>query len=215
MQGGGGGVIRLLIAAPSAVVRAGLQSVAAQGANIELAGASSLSGVSAAVERHQPDVLLAAVEAHHDEPPEDLMALAGRVGAPAIVVLAPDLQPFWTADALRAGIRAVLPGDLGAREILAVVAAAAAGFAVLDPQEITALVAERAVPAAQTQALTPREAQVLAMLAEGHGNKIIAWKLGISEHTAKFHVASILSKLNAGTRTEAVTLGIRRGLIMV
>lgn len=212
-------MIRLLIAAPSAIVRAGLASIAAQGANVELAGASSLSGMSAAVERHQPDVLLAAVEGHHDEPPEDLpeelMALAGRDGAPAIVVLAPDLQPSWTADALRAGIRAVLPGDLGAREILAAVEAAAAGLAVLHPQDIPALVAERAVPAAQTQALTPREVQVLAMLAEGHGNKTIAWKLGISEHTAKFHVASILSKLNAGTRTEAVTLGIRRGLIMV
>jgi DNA-binding CsgD family transcriptional regulator len=59
------------------------------------------------------------------------------------------------------------------------------------------------------------EIQVLAMLAESYGNKTIAWKLGISEHTAKFHVASILSKLNAGTRTEAVTLGIRRGLILI
>jgi len=160
-------------------------------------------------------MMLAAIEAHHDEPPEDLIALAGRDGAPAIVVLAPDLQSAWTGDALRSGIRAVLPGDLGVREILAAVEAAAAGLAVLHPQDIPALVAERPLPAALPQSLTPREMQVLAMLAEGHGNKTIAWKLGISEHTAKFHVASILSKLNAGTRTEAVTLGIRRGLILI
>ena len=135
---------------------------------------------------------------------------------PAIVVLAPDLQSAWTGDALRAGIRAVLPGDIGrARDSGRggsrgrwVGGAASAGYP-------GALVAERVLPAGQVQALTPREVQVLAMLAEGHGNKTIAWKLGISEHTAKFHVASILSKLNAGTRTEAVTLGIRRGLIMV
>ena len=208
-------MIRLLIAAPSAIVRAGLESVGAQGAGIEVVGASSLTGLSAAIERHQPDVVLAAVEAHHDEPPEDLIGLAGRDGAPAIVVLAPDLQTPWTGDALRSGIRAVLPGDLGAREILAAIEAAAAGLAVLHPQDIPALVAERPVPAARIQTLTPREVQVLAMLAEGHGNKTIAWKLGISEHTAKFHVASILSKLNAGTRTEAVTLGIRRGLILI
>jgi DNA-binding NarL/FixJ family response regulator len=208
-------VIRLLIAAPSAIVRAGLESVGAQGSSIEVVGASGLAGLGAAIERYQPDVVLAALETHRDEPPEELLALAARAGAPAIVVLAPDLQSSWTGDALRAGIRAVLPGDLGAREILAAVEAAAAGLAVLHPQDIPALVAERPLPAAQLQTLTPREVQVLAMLAEGHGNKTIAWKLGISEHTAKFHVASILSKLNAGTRTEAVTLGIRRGLILI
>lgn len=208
-------MIRLLIAAPSAIVRAGLESVGAQGAGIQVVGAAGLAGLSAAIDRHQPDVVLAAVEAHHDEPPEDLIALAARDGAPAIVVLAPDLQSAWTGDALRSGIRAVLPGDLGPREILAAVEAAAAGLAVLHPQDIPALVAERPLPAVQLQTLTPREVQVLAMLAEGHGNKTIAWKLGISEHTAKFHVASILSKLNAGTRTEAVTLGIRRGLLLI
>jgi NarL family two-component system response regulator YdfI len=208
-------VIRLLIAAPSAIVRAGLESVGAQGSGIEVVGASGLAGLSAAIDRLQPDVVLAALEAHHDEPPEDLIALAARQGAPAIMVLAPDLQSLWTGDALRSGIRAVLPGDLGPREILAAVEAVAAGLVVLHPQDIPALVAERPLPAAPMQTLTPREVQVLAMLAEGHGNKTIAWKLGISEHTAKFHVASILSKLNAGTRTEAVTLGIRRGLIMV
>ncbi len=53
------------------------------------------------------------------------------------------------------------------------------------------------------------------MLAEGAGNKAIAWKLAISEHTVKFHVASIMSKLNATSRTEAVSIGIRKGLIML
>jgi len=213
---GSGGVIRLLIAAPSAVARAGLESIAATATGIEVAGAASIAGIAAEVDRHQPDVLLAAVDGHPDEPPEDLMALAGRDGAPAIVMLAPDLQPAWTGEALRAGIRAVLPGDLGAREILAAVEAAAAGLIVLHPQDLPVLGVERpAVPPASAQPLSPREMQVLGMLAEGYGNKTIAWKLGISEHTAKFHVASILTKLSAGTRTEAVTIGIRRGLILI
>lgn len=208
-------MIRLLIAAASAIVRAGLESVGAQRDGIEVVGASGLDSLGAAIDRYQPDVVLAALETHHDEPPEDLIAMAARDSAPAIVVLAPDLQSTWTGDALRSGIRAVLPGDLGPREILAAVEAAAAGLAVLHPQDIPTLVADRPLPAAPAQTLTPREAQVLAMLAQGQGNKTIAWKLGISEHTAKFHVASILSKLNAGTRTEAVTLGIRRGLILI
>lgn len=61
--------------------------------------------------------------------------------------------------------------------------------------------------------LTPREIEVLRLMADGASNKIIAHKLGISDHTVKFHVTSILSKLNAGSRTEAVTLGVRMGLI--
>jgi DNA-binding NarL/FixJ family response regulator len=64
-----------------------------------------------------------------------------------------------------------------------------------------------------TVALTPREIEVLRLLADGASNKLIAHKLGISEHTVKFHVTSILSKLNAGSRTEAVTLGVRKGLV--
>jgi len=61
--------------------------------------------------------------------------------------------------------------------------------------------------------LTPREIEVLGLMADGGSNKVIAHKLSISEHTVKFHVTSILSKLNAGTRTEAVTLGVRMGLV--
>jgi len=176
-------VIRLLVAAPSAIVRAGLESVGAAGREIELVGSAGLSDLYSAVVRSHPDVLLAAVEAHQDEPPEELVALVSRGDGPAIVVLAPDLQPAWTADALRSGIRAVLPGDLGTREILAAVEAAAAGLVVLHPQDLPAVMPDRTVPAAPAQPLTPRESQVLAMLAEGHGNKTIAWKLGISEHT--------------------------------
>jgi len=89
---------------------------------------------------------------------------------------------------------------------------------VLDPHELETLLAGVAAPApaaAETRTLTARELEVLRMMAEGAANKTIAWKLNISEHTAKFHVASILTKLNASTRTEAVTVGIRRGLILL
>jgi DNA-binding CsgD family transcriptional regulator len=78
------------------------------------------------------------------------------------------------------------------------------------------LAASAPVPvSAASAALTARELDVLRLVAEGDANKEIAWKLGISEHTAKFHVASILGKLNAGSRTEAVTIGIRRGLVLI
>jgi DNA-binding NarL/FixJ family response regulator len=70
-------------------------------------------------------------------------------------------------------------------------------------------------PASASEALTPREIEVLAMMAEGLANKTIAYRLNISEHTVKFHVGSIFGKLGAQSRTEAVTLGIRQGLIML
>jgi DNA-binding CsgD family transcriptional regulator len=65
------------------------------------------------------------------------------------------------------------------------------------------------------QPLTPRELEVLALLAEGQGNKQIAGRLRISEHTVKFHVASVFEKLGAGTRAEAVAIGVRRGVVML
>jgi two-component system, NarL family, response regulator YdfI len=68
-------------------------------------------------------------------------------------------------------------------------------------------------PKLASASLTPREIEVLRLLADGASNKIIGHKLGISDHTVKFHVTSILSKMNAGTRTEAVTLGVRMGLV--
>lgn len=68
-------------------------------------------------------------------------------------------------------------------------------------------------PKLNTVTLTPREIEVLGLLADGASNKLIAHKLGISDHTVKFHVTSILSKMNAGSRTEAVTLGVRMGLV--
>jgi DNA-binding NarL/FixJ family response regulator len=137
--------------------------------------------------------------------------------APAIVLLSGQPQPAWTREALRLGVRAVLPRDASAGEILAAVDAAASGLALIDPRELEGLLAgaPAAAVAAEAPVLTPRELEVLRMMAEGAANKAIAFKLHISEHTAKFHVASILNKLNASTRAEAVAIGIRRGLILI
>ena len=123
----------------------------------------------------------------------------------------------WSGDARHQGVRAVLPSDASAAEILAAIEAAAAGLAVIDPRDLEALLSAAAPqPVAESATpLTARELEVLRMLAEGVANKTIAWKLSISEHTVKFHVAQILAKLNAGTRTEAVTVGIRKGLILL
>lgn len=192
-------MIRLLIAAPSAVTRAGLESLAASHPDFQVVGSYPDLSNSEAL---RPDVILA-----------DFQAESG--GVPQ-VILTGESQPVWTHERLRMGARALLPRNASAREVLAAVEAAASGMAVIDPQELDALLAS--APAMQTTApaaLTARELEVLRMLAEGDANKTIAWKLQISEHTVKFHVASILGKLNASSRTEAVTLGIRQGLVLL
>ena len=200
-------MIRLLIAAPGAVVRKGLEALAASSPEIEVVG--SLPDLSSTEVLH-PDVILAALPLAEVAPPSN-----GRT--PALVLLTNETQPAWTQDALRYGVRALLSRDASQSEILAAVDAAANGLAVVDPRDLDQLLAgSTPAPAAvETSALTPRETEVLGMIAEGAANKIIAWKLNISEHTVKFHVASILAKLGASTRTEAVTIGIRKGLVLL
>ena len=198
---------RLLIAAPTAVMRAGLEALVSSDPAIEVAG--SFPDLSS-VDTLQPDVILAAVPFEELAPPHD-----GQL--PAIVLLSGEAQPAWTHEALRAGVRAVLRRDVSPAEVLAAVEAASNGMAVLDPHELeTLLSASSPAPiSAEASVLTPRELEVLGMMAEGAANKNIAWKLGISEHTVKFHVASILGKLHASTRTEAVAIGMRKGLILL
>jgi DNA-binding NarL/FixJ family response regulator len=197
----------LAIAAESAVVRAGLEALVASHPGIDLTGAYPDLG---AIEALRPDVVLAAFSLDELSPPSDGYA-------PAIVLLTNERHPAWSQEALRLGVRAVLPRDSSAAEILAAVEAAASGLAVVDPRELENLLASNvsATVSSEAHTLTARELEVLRMMAEGAANKTIAWKLGISDHTVKFHVASILGKLNAGTRTEAVTIGIKKGLILL
>ena len=122
-------------------------------------------------------------------------------------------------EALNGGDRlvgAVSTGIEGSR-LSAAVQAMAAGLVVVDP-ELQAAPPLRAAPSGppdQSDILTPRERQVLELVARGYPNKSIAYELGISEHTAKFHVGSLLTKLDAASRAEVVTNATRRGLLSV
>jgi DNA-binding NarL/FixJ family response regulator len=201
-------VTRVLVLSPSPVARAGLESLLRNsGGTIEVVGsAANWSEYSG----DDPDVILADWE-NGDELSSEISD-----GAPeaAMVVMADDPGLSGVADALRSGVRAVLSRHSSASQIVAAIEAAAAGFVVLQPGDLDGLLVNPQ-PASLAEPLTPREVEVLGMLAEGQSNKSIAHRLGISEHTVKFHVTSIMGKLNAGSRTEAVTQGIRQGLIML
>ena len=126
----------------------------------------------------------------------------------------------WILDALPGDAAAILPRNSTPGEIVASIEAVAAGLYVLSPGNLRRLLDGRRLPRQTTsgvlfEPLTLRELEVLAMLAEGLGNKDIARQLDISDNTVKFHLSSIFGKLGATNRTEAVMLGMRHGFIMM
>lgn len=236
---------RVLICASSSVTREGIASLLRGGAFEVVATLENPSAIAENVRTEEIDAIVVAIEPHEEETwTEWLSDLSGgdsqqsgesegwpathggsASAVPPIVVLAdrPEAIPFHLA--LEAGVRAFLPRHAESDEIRSGIQAAAAGLLVARPETLERLQRARdpmapaglgnAARPQYTEALTPREIEVLRMLAEGLANKEIARRLKISEHTVKFHIGSILGKLSASSRTEAVTIGIRLGLITV
>ncbi len=138
---------------------------------------------------------------------------AGLAGASAAAVVLVGAPP---GTMVRAPVRALLPAGAGAPLVLAALRLVAAGLTVApagpDGRRGTAGEDGEGEPLPR---LTPRESEVLKLLADGASNKLIARRLDISVHTAKFHVASVLQKLQASGRLEAVGIGLRSGLLML
>lgn len=179
---------RVRIDASSPVVEAGLRALLEQQMGMQMSKSGELADVL--LSDRQFD------EIHNDPPPLPVVLLTE--------------QPASTM--LRQGARGALPPNASPIEIRAALEAAAVGLLVLPAQEMDQL-ALQSPSQADEVTLTNREREVLRLLAEGVGNKEIAWRLNITEHTVKFHVSSLMTKLNAGSRTEAVTQGIRRGYV--
>jgi two-component system, NarL family, response regulator YdfI len=161
-----------------------------------------------------PDVLV--VDAFDSEAVEDLL-MTGPPALPLVVSIAAiERETAWRV--LRLGAAALIErGPFGA-ELVAAIHAVMGGLCTLSRAHLATLMqatelTNGTADVDTVERLTPRELQILRMLSEGLANKAIAAQLAISEHTAKYHVGQILAKLGAETRTEAVTTGIRRGLI--
>jgi DNA-binding NarL/FixJ family response regulator len=211
-------VITVLVAAVSGRARAALAARLDRHKTLHTLVASPDLTLVEQLDAVRPDVLL--LEGSEGSPAAVLGALDLLPHPPAVVLVTDEARDTLEAGRLRAGVAAVLPRHATADELVAAVEAAAAGLLVLHRDVARDLrwppaAAARAAATGGDQTLTPREVEVLGMLAEGLANKSIAARLGISDHTVKFHVAAILDKLDADSRTEAVTIGIRRGLILV
>ncbi len=212
-------MIRVLIAAAYPVARAGLTTLINSDPEIEIAGsATDVDELITRVESAAPDVILLDTG---DEPDSWLESLAGlpRAGTfPAVLLLAG--SPEIVAEVLRLGMHGLLLRDATTEEMVEAIHAAARGLVVLDPRVASVLAEESFHPAlapratATLEPLTDREREILQLIARGLPNKAIAAELHISEHTVKFHVASIFDKLAVSSRAEAVAQAGRSGLIV-
>jgi two-component system, NarL family, response regulator YdfI len=212
-------VIRVQLRASSAIMRTGLEQMLHSESGFQvIPDERDIRNDRLIADEEPPGVIVAEVDDAFEEAGwSDLLDAGGP--DTAILLLVDDPASLSAAEALRSGVRGVLPKRVSRDELVAAVHAAAAGLVVLHPDNASTVFPERPRDAGRSNALieplTAREMEVLAILAEGGSNKEIASRLSISEHTAKFHVASIMGKLGATSRTEAVTLAIRRGMIML
>jgi len=212
-------VIRVFIIAASSLARAGVQALFT-GRDVEIVGsAANFDSLADHWSDAQPDAILVEASGGQSEAVMDSLAASELASEAIIVVLSDNPEPAWFAEALRAGVRAVLPSDVSPAQLATALETAAAGLVVIHPAAVDSMAPPVAAASQRlaelVEPLTPRENEVLQMLAGGLANKEIAARLAISEHTVKFHVASILGKLGAGSRTEAVALGIRRGIVLL
>jgi DNA-binding NarL/FixJ family response regulator len=204
---------RVLIIADDPLTRTGLAALLADQADCTVAGQMAGSGdLVAGVAAYLPDVIVWDLGW---EPSAALERLADLKDE-AIPIVALIADEAHANDAWIAGARGLLLRSASSDNLAAALIAVARGLVVLDPALGTAMLAARSrLDAPPVEELTARERQVLQALAEGLANKAIALRLGISEHTVKFHVGSLLDKLGAASRTEAVTLATRRGILAI
>jgi DNA-binding NarL/FixJ family response regulator len=204
-------VIRVFIVAASPLARAGLENFLVA-REVEVVGSTATIEILAdQLSDAAPDIVLIDSSGEPLDPMMGSILASGLASDVAVVVLADGMTAAASADALRAGIRAALPGDISPEQLVS-------ALLVLHPSHADEGLAAGSSPTRAldelAESLTSRELEVLQMLAAGLSNKEIAARLNISEHTVKFHVASILGKLGAASRAEAVSLGIRHGLVL-
>jgi DNA-binding NarL/FixJ family response regulator len=235
--------VRVYIVAAYPTIRAGLAALVREQPEWSLAGqgapetALSAGPTLAAAGEGPPDIVLADLDGINDGGAVEALLDALRPRSGFVALLAPSAAEVRGRPARATGATlgevaraaesdelafAALLRDATTEEIVAAMRAVGGGLVTLDrrlahgaltaPERVTV---PTELAAGAGEPLTPRERDVLQLMAEGLPNKLIAARLSISEHTAKFHVSAIMTKLGAASRTEAVTIGARRGLLIL
>jgi len=219
-------VTRIAVAAASALARAGLAAAMREAPSIEMVSTLPLNEMLGSMASGMGlDVLLVELPPENEgEWEAELAALAVDIAPAGLVVLtsAQASSVEWRSSIVSTGVRGVIRRDATPETLVAARVCAAAGLTVVEGAATTATRPMRVAPHRSRiadshtgqRALTPREREVLALLAEGLALKVVAARLGISEHTVKTHVGSLYEKLGASSRAEAIMEAARRGLVM-
>jgi two-component system, NarL family, response regulator YdfI len=212
-------LIRVLVWSKSAIMRTGLETLARADNRFEVVSVGpGTADLQRMVREFSPDVVL--FDGNDEKTASSLPKFIGNANAPTSLVLVDQIRRTGILRMLQSGARGLVLRGAHAEEITEALAAVHQGLVVLSPEILEALAPTGGeLPADEEsppgEPLTPREIEVLGLLADGASNREIAHRMQISEHTAKFHVSSILNKLGATTRTEAVTRGYKEGLILI
>ena len=211
-------MVAIAIFSVDPVLRGNLEQLPCEDPAITVVGiVDSPSTLLELTQKHHVDVVLA------EAPPSDLLTdWQVRHQKTAWVLILDRADEETSLDALSTGASAILPRTANRTEIVTAIRAVANGL-VLVQRQLFATVLNAQSPSSEqlntsndgNAQLTPRELEVLTAMADGATNKAIARRLGISFHTVKFHVAAILEKLDADTRTEAVMKAAQLGIVML
>lgn len=208
--------IRILVADDHPVVRDGLVMILDTQPDFEVVGAAA-DGAEALTKSLAlaPDVLLLDLEMPELDGVEVIKRLHQINAETKIIVFTAFDTDERIVEAVRAGVQGYLLKGAPREELFNAVRIVYAGGSLLQPMVVSKLLkhVNQSQENSETDSLTPRELDVLRLMAQGLQNKEIAADLVISERTVKFHVSSILSKLNAGNRTEAVAIAAQQGLV--
>ncbi len=214
-------MLRILIASPHPAMRAGLHVLLEEAQQARAAEPIMVVGEADTLEASlqwtratQPQVVLYDLAFEVGEELEGLWRLRTQSPEVAVLALCDSNSDSRVLGALQAGARGCMPKTATGAELIEAVRSAVLGEPVLHPATTAALLQQLRGDGPAPN-LTPRESEVLRQVAAGQTNKSIALKLGISEHTVKFHLGSAMTKLGAASRAEAVAVAIRRGLISV
>jgi DNA-binding NarL/FixJ family response regulator len=201
--------IRILTVDDHPLLREGIAALVASQSDMKVVGEAS-NGLEALEKfrKHRPDITLMDLVMPGMKGVDAIIAIRAEFPDARIIVLTTYTGDVQVLRALKAGARGYLLKGLLRKELLETVRAVHAGRKCIPP-EIAAQIAEHA----GDEALSPREIEVLRLIAGGNANKQIADKLSITEETVKGHVKNILAKLSANDRTHAVTIGLKRGII--
>ncbi|MFZ0590338.1 MAG: response regulator transcription factor [Bryobacteraceae bacterium] len=202
-------MIRVLTVDDHPLLREGIAVLIDTQSDMQLIGEAS-NGREALEQfrNHRPDITLMDLQMPEVSGIDAISAIRGEFPDARIIVLTTHAGDFQVSRALKAGARAYLLKGLLREELLETIRAVHAG-----QKRLSAAIAAEIAEHATDDVLTPREIDVLRLIAKGNANKEIARGLSLAEETLKFHVKNILAKLGVNDRTHAVTVGLKRGII--